>query len=436
MKRKAVLVLSIIAVFIIVLTALFFRKNQRHFSSFIRSPDISRSISENETYDRGNALENRVIGLVSDGELGSKAVGFHTETWDYVVLADLPEVTPDNYVALSSDNQRLAYTAWDEYYARRYLNVMDIETGETTTFFQDIPARTEIIKISWMPDNETILYIRNNTETSAYQTIELLNIYTNEIRIVDKGEVWQVRTATALDEQAEDYFLPGRETYLPVKYTEQVSAEVQEQWNYYLDTDDLRVIYQKYGGVRAFDFSTILNIMNVEFSAPRCSADGNTIIYSTKLERNSAPGEQTPLWVAGAIWLYHVETEHTAIIYRQEDEGAIGRVDWVGEAEACFISYYDFQGSRDNINYLNTRTSEARVLFHYTDEYYNNITLLPVGRGMVSFTSSAKDEVYSNSKTYVVDIYTGDVDELPITYDGKPIILEKFIFDPCILNSN
>ena len=83
---------------------------------------MSRSISENEAYDRSNALENRVVGLVSDGEIGSKAVSFNTETWDYV--------------ALSSDSQRLAYTSWDEYYARRYLNVVDIEMGETTQKLQ------------------------------------------------------------------------------------------------------------------------------------------------------------------------------------------------------------------------------------------------------------------------------------------------------------
>ena len=437
MKRKTIVILSVTSVLAILLIALIFRypsnENDVYYFSTTTADAENHtvkadiSLTDTVTVKTHNTLECKVVGLVSDGGAGSKAVCFNTETWDYIVLMELPEVTPDNFAAISSNNKMLAYTTWDDYYTRRYLKVVDIETNETTVFFKDIPPRTEIIKISWMPDNETLLYIRNNTQISSYQTIELMNIYNGKITVVTKGEVWRIRTGTDLGQRDEDFFQPGSETYIPVKYTEQISEDVPEQWNYYLDLDDLRHIYERYGGVRAFDFNTIMNLMCVEFSAPRCSVDGKSIIYSAKLERDSAPGERTPLWVAAAIWLYDLDSQTAEIIYKQKDEGSIGRVDWVGKSEACFVSYYDFQGSRDDINYLNIETKESRILFPHTDEYYNNVTLLPVGTGKVSFTSSAKDHVYSDSKTYVMDVHTGIFEELAVVYDEMPIILEKFI---------
>lgn len=371
--------------------------------------------------------ENRVVGLVSDGANGSVVLCFDSETWEYTPLMTLPEVTPDNYAALSRDNQKLAYTTWDESLSRRYLKIYDYQTGKTTDYFTDVPDRTEIIKISWMPDSETLLYIRNNTELASFQTIELMNTLTKDITVVDKGEVWRVRTVTELEETAEAYFLPGSQTYLPVKYIEQSSDTYQ--WNYYLDSEDLRAIYKEYGGVKEFDFSTILSIMYVDFSAPRCSPDGTSTVYSAKLDRTSAPGEHTPLWVTAAIWQYDVETQNKKIIYKQEDGGAIGRVDWVSQSELCFVSYYDFQGSKDNINRLNISDGKVSELFHYTDEFYNNVTLLPIGNGKISFTSSKKDDPYENSKTYCIDVSTGVVSELDIIYKGSPVILEKFIFN-------
>lgn len=83
--------------------------------------------------------ENRVVGLVSDGANGSVVLCFDSETWEYTTLMTLPEVTPDNYAALSRDNQKLAYTTWDESLSRRYLKIYDYQTGKTTDYFTDVP---------------------------------------------------------------------------------------------------------------------------------------------------------------------------------------------------------------------------------------------------------------------------------------------------------
>ncbi len=77
----------------------------------------------------------RVVGLLSDGKGGSVAVAYDTDTWEYEVLQVLPDVTPDNYAALSADDTKLAYTTWSDSYTIRYVEVLDMQTGETRAFF-------------------------------------------------------------------------------------------------------------------------------------------------------------------------------------------------------------------------------------------------------------------------------------------------------------
>lgn len=374
-----------------------------------------------------NKITNRVVGLLSDNNGGSIIVSYNTDTWDYQIIMDLPEVTPDNYAALSADDSKLAYTTWSENYTIRYLNIVDMVTGNITTYFDDMPVRNEIIKISWMPDNNSLLYIRNDTSLQSLQSIEYIDTTTGEITVVDRGEVWKIRQIGAQNEEVDSFILPGSKKKLPIRYAEPAN-NANEYWYYYLDDNDLKDIYVNYGGVREFDFDTILNYMYVVFSAPRCSEDGQTIIYSATLERNSAPGSQTPLWVTSAIWSYDVVTQVTNIIYKQDDEAAIGRVDWCSDNELCFVTYYDYQGSRNNINYLNVKTEVTEILFHYSDEYYNNVTLLPVGNRKITFTSSAKESFYSDSLTYIMDIQTKEYHVLNVVYNNEMVILENFIY--------
>lgn len=375
-----------------------------------------------------NETINRVVGLVKDGGNGSKAVVYDTDTWEYEIIAVLPNVTPDNYAALSSDNRKLAYTTWDDHYTRRYVKILDIENQETVDYFKDIPVRTEIIKISWIPNSDLLLYIRNDTNYNNFQTIEILDTSSDKITVAAAGEAWLIRTLSDVKSTAEPYYLPGDDTYIEVKYKDYDDISDNEIWNYYLDENDLAEIYEKYGGVREFDFGTILNRMYVEFSAPRCSPDGKYIVYSAKLERTSAPGLHTPLWVASAIWIYDIEKEESHIIYRQEDEGAIGRVDWISSSELCFVTYYEYQGSRDSINYYNIDENEYNILFAYTDEFYNNVTLLPIGQRKISFTSSPKNSFYEESQTYIMDIDSEKLEMINIVFEDKTILLEQFIF--------
>lgn len=149
----------------------------------------------------------RVVGLLSDGNGGSVAVAYDTDTWEYEVIQELPDVTPDNYAALSADDTKLAYTTWSDSYTIRYVEVLDMQTGETRAFFDDMEYRNEIIKISWMPDNVSLLYIHNNTN-NFLQTIEYIQTDTGEITRVDTGDAWNVRAVEYADVDVEPFVSP------------------------------------------------------------------------------------------------------------------------------------------------------------------------------------------------------------------------------------
>lgn len=398
-------------------------------------PSLPETISELSPVVESDAQDDvsavtepvgRVVGLLSDGNGGSVAVAYDTDTWEYEVIQELPDVTPDNYAALSADDTKLAYTTWSDSYTVRYVEVLDRQTGETRAFFDDMGYRNEIIKISWMPDNVSLLYIHNNTN-NFLQTIEYIQTDTGEITRVDTGEAWNVRTVEYADVDVEPFVSPGSGKEWPVKWIAEPN-EYNECWFYYMDEEDLKEIYEAYGGVREFDFSTIIDRMCVTYSAPRCSVDGKMIVYSAFLDRDSAPGEHTPLWVAAGIWTYDVETQEKQMVYSQADEACIGRVDWVSEDEICFVTYYEWIGSCDDICYYNLSTGEMKILFPHTEEYYNNMTLLPIGGRTISFTSCLPDALYSTSDTYVIDVDTGAWEKLDVQYEGEPVILENFIY--------
>ncbi len=274
---------------------------------------------------------NCVAGLLDDGDGGSNFVIYDTETWKPTVLMSLPDVTSDNYVAISSDRNYIAYTKWDEGYARRYLEVYSVTDGKLSSFYKDMPVKNEIVNISWLPDNKTLLFMINDKSVSTYSEIRTLNIETGEENTLVKGEVWRMRTAEEIGSTAQEFYLKGQDSYIKVRYKGPVNSynpdepiNLDIEWNYYLDQNDLNEIYHYYGGIGTFDIENVLNIMYVQFSRPRCSDDGTKIIYSATLRRNSARGESVPLWMSSGIWEYDMETGQNSLIHSQTDGAAIG----------------------------------------------------------------------------------------------------------------
>ena len=374
-----------------------------------------------------------VIGLVANDTGGSDVVLFNTHTWIPTILIKCADVTADNYVAISCNGNYIAYTTWDEHFARRYLKILDMASGGETSYFENIPARTEIKDISWMPDSRTLLFTINNTSEQSYQEIHTLNVEDGTETIIDKGEVWKVKTVENAGKTADDFFLRGAHQYLSVQNKEIISHNgvdnsPAEEWNYFLSQDDINEIYDFYGGEGSFSINDIISYMYVDFSAPRCSSDGKSIIYSTTLTRNSAYGEETPLWMASAIWKYDVQSGEKAIIYAQTDGGAIGRTDWISDNSIVFVSYYDFQGSRDSINTFDIDTFTHSVIFPYSDEHYNNVTLIPIGDGSIVFTSSAKGEVLEASEVVKLEISSLNTTVLDVQFNGTKSLLGGFSY--------
>lgn len=375
-----------------------------------------------------------VVGLLPNQSMGSDLVIYTTDTWIPSTLLTLPDVTSDNYAAVSSDGKYIAYTTWDDGYTRRYLKVLDTATGQVADFYRDTPVKTEVVEISWMPDNKTLLLIVNDASQLSYQEIRTLNIETSEEKTLVKGEVWKVRGS------AEDgyHYLKGANKYLAIKELDEIQTNQDNSdggRGYYLTQDDINKIYQYYGGTGTFERSEIPNYFYVDFSRPRVSSDGTSIIYSATLKRNSAPGLNTPLWICSAIWQYNLEDQTSNILYTQSDGGAIGRVDWLDENHIVFISYYDFTGGMDSVNSYDMQEHSASEIFPYTDDYYNNVTLLPIGGNKITFTSSPKNAEYSSSSTIGYDFKSGKYAPLNIAYNNKTVLLENFIYTKIYLTT-
>lgn len=331
-------------------------------------------------------MTDAVVGLLPDGKEGSCLVVYDTDTWASAKFLELPDVTPDNYAAISRDGKYVAYTSWDEFYVRRYLNVYETETGKTRTYFTDIPFQTEIIKISWMPDCHTLIYIRNDTETSSYQEIQTLDILNGETTTLVKGEVWKTRVPDEMDCDPEGFYLKGAQKYVPLLPENPAGISNSDNtWRYFLTQADINQIYQYYGGTGNFDIDLVPGYLYVNFSAPRCAQDGSKIVYSASLKRNSAHGLQTPLWMISSIWEYDLKTGDHRIIHTQMDGGCIGRTEWLGADRLAFVSYYEYSGSKSNINYLDLNTYDSKTVFPHSEEHYNNVTLLPLNNHEISF---------------------------------------------------
>lgn len=103
-------------------------------------------------------------------------------------------------------------------------------------------------------------------------------------------------------------------------------------------------------------------------------------------------------------------------------------MDRINDSELCFVTYYDYQGCRDNINYYSIESGKSEVLFHYSDENYNNAAMLPIGNQKITFTSSANGSLYSDSLTYVLDIRTKESSVLNLSYNDESMLLENFIY--------
>lgn len=379
-----------------------------------------------------------VVGLLPNQNAGSDLVIYTTDTWTSSTVLTLPDVTSDNYAAISSDGKYIAYTTWDDGYIRRYLKVLDTATGEAIDFYRDTSAKTEVVEISWMPDNKTLLLIINDSSQLSYQEIRTLNVETLEEKTLVKGEVWKVRTSIEDGEEIEDYYLKGAKKYLAIREKENTQTNQENstsEWGYYLTQDDINKIYQYYGGTGTFERSEIPNYFYVDFSRPRVSADGTSIIYSATLKRNSALGFNTPLWICSAIWQYNLKDQTLSILHAQSDGGAVGRVDWIDENRIVFISYYDFTGGMDSVNCYDIKKHTASEIFPYTDDYYNNVTLLPIGHNEITFTSSPKDAEYSSSTTTEYNIDSGEYGPLDVKYNNKTVLLENFIYTKIYLTT-
>ena len=74
---------------------------EEEYAEYLKKSDLSR-------------MSDCAVGLLPDGNQGSRVVIYDTDTWNYQDLMDLPDVTPDNYAAVTSED------VYKRQFSRRY----------------------------------------------------------------------------------------------------------------------------------------------------------------------------------------------------------------------------------------------------------------------------------------------------------------------------
>ncbi|WP_127488349.1 TolB family protein [Paenibacillus ehimensis] len=356
-------------------------------------------IASNQSQDGGQNYKGWLAGITADGT-GSQLVAYHPEPAESKTILKLPNVTPDNFGAISSDGTKAAYTQWNEQQTVRYLVVQSLASSEQNVFFDNLPAMNEIKTISWFPDSRRILFVKSDQSAHVDQEIGVLDTSSGNIQTLVKGGIWLVK-------QAEE-------------------ENGEERMKYYMTQDELDQLVTTYGG-KPVPLDDAGGYLMVEFAAPVLSPDGNRIVYSATLNRNYAKGENVPLWLASSLWVYDLTSGKNKMIYSPSDRSAIGKAIWTSDgSHIAFISYTGANGEGGAIEYMDLASEKVKTIFPPTAEHHNNVNLIALDRNEISFISAPKSGTFKDAKRWILNPETGEKRLMPVQLKGQNALLRNF----------
>lgn len=208
-----------------------------------------------------------ICGLVSNEESddNSDVLLINPETKEIEVYTTLQGVYQTQTCAVSPDGSKVAYTQWaDEEDTRKGVCIMvsDAENNVLGKYFSDNGYNPLITAISWMPDNETLLFNISIEDQPYYSdAICLFNMKTEQLQVIDQGRVW--RGNEVIDGE--------RDIEFPA-----------------LSQKELNELIDKYGGNVHIPVEENGSYNYVEIGAPILSPDQTKIAYMTNFCRNMA----------------------------------------------------------------------------------------------------------------------------------------------------
>lgn len=271
-----------------------------------------------------------LCGMVPNPEKeeNSDVLVLNLQSGEVKKIITLEQISSTQTCAVSPDGNWVAYTDWlsQDPSEGVFLTVRNLISGEEKVYLQNNGCNPLLLYMMWLPDNHSLLLNLSLKNQQYYtDTMSILDIQTEEMRILDQGGVWQ-----------------GEKT-----------IDSDQDWTIHLTTqEELDKLIEKYGGKESIPVEENGSYNFVEFGSPSLSPNQKTVIYSVNFRRNSAnwsDGEEMArLTLASGIFLADLEKGDARLIYANAvQKSCMGNVAWLDENTLVFDRYYNEMSNGD-----------------------------------------------------------------------------------------
>lgn len=349
-----------------------------------------------------NQFSGWITGLIPDSK-GSVLVAINPVNHEINKILSLPDVSPDQYGAVSSNGKYTAYTQWNQDNTVVYLNIE--EPGKENSkriYFSNVLWEQVIYYLSWLPDSRNLLLVRSKKEVYHNQEICIFDVKNNTLKHLVKGGVWDGTEIVDV--------VNGKKVY-----------------KYHMSQEQLNQLIKEYGGPKTIPAEENGRKSYVRFSSPSVSPDGSTIAYSATLFRDFAM-EGNPLWLASSIWTVSVNGGEPKRVYcNPEVATTIGRITWSSDGKRLvFYRYQGINGENGRLDCLDLATGKVKTVVPVTEQHYTNLNALTLPNNEISFISVPKQSLADKAQQYIVNLDSEEIRPDKIFIDNKNIIMWNF----------
>lgn len=339
-----------------------------------------------------------------ENEANSDVLVLNSESGEVKKITTLEQISSTQTCAVSPDGNWVAYTEWvsEDHTEGVCLVVRNMISGEEKLYLQNNGCDPLLMYMIWLPDNHSLL-LNMSLKNQQYYTdmLGVLDVKTEEMRILDQGGVWQ-----------------GKKT-----------IDYDMDWTIPLTTqEELDALIKRYGGRESIPVEENGSYNYVEFGAPVLSLDQRTAIYSVNFKRNSASWtegeeEMARLTLASGIFQVDLENGNAKLIYANSvQKSCMGNVKWLNENMVVFDRYYN-EMSRGDCEVVSTNldTGEEKIISP-RKEGKTAQKVRGINNGYIGVSVDGEE----GEKFVQLDENGQEKEEIDFSYGGKKISLWRF----------
>ncbi|RAP27437.1 hypothetical protein C2W64_00936 [Brevibacillus laterosporus] len=161
--------------------------------------------------------KGQLAGLVGDMSDTSFVV-YNPKDNTMKELAKLENISSDNYAVVNSTGTYIAYTKWNQAGTKRTLTIKALNSffgNSEKEYFTEMPNQQEIKYLSWFPDGKRLLYLKNDVSSDfAKQEINVLDTETGKTTTIAQGGIWDGRNWVVTSDKKDgmwEYYMSQKE---------------------------------------------------------------------------------------------------------------------------------------------------------------------------------------------------------------------------------